>query len=432
MNPKLETFFKEQGFTKLSPIQEKTYPLLSTGHNILGLAPTGSGKTLAYTIPLIEQVTGGAGTQLMIVAPSQELAAQLTDVVRKWAKVLELKTVALIGGANVRRQIEKLKKHPEIVVGTPGRMLELTEAKKLKLHKLRAVVLDETDELLTDETLVSCRELISHGPARVQLSFFSATKTVIMNELPRWFGVEVKEVDVRSSDRTQGQVTHYLLETPVRKRVDTLRKLAHLNDFYALVFFKQVATIQAAAEKLHYLGVKAAVLDGQQRQVQREQALRDLRQRKVSLLLTTDVAARGLDIEQLPAVVNFDLPKDANTYIHRVGRTGRMGATGTVINLGNEHDLRHFKQLLAHENYTLCEGYLYKGKLVDEEKFAAAKQAVTDQPEKSKPKVKKKTKNKYKADLFKKKESVQAPKKHKKKKRKRQQLNKGKHDKKKN
>lgn len=430
MNPKFDIFFKNQGFENFSPIQEKTYPLLNAGRNVLGLAPTGSGKTLAYTIPLLERISNGGGTQLMVIAPSQELAAQLTNVMRVWAKVLDLKVVSLIGGANVKRQIEKLKKHPEIVVGTPGRMLELADAKKLKLHKLQSVVLDEADELLTEETLISCRELISHGPARVQMCFFSATKTKILDELPRWFGTEVETVDVRSSDNTQGEVTHYLLETPVRKRVDTLRKLAHLDGFYALVFFKQVATIQAAAEKLHYLGVKLAILDGQQRQVQREQALRDLKQRKIALLLTTDVAARGLDIDALPAVVNFDLPKDSNTYIHRVGRTGRMGAAGVVINLGNEHDLRHFRQLLVHEEYMLHEGYLYRGELVDKEEFVEKKRAADESSEKSKRKVKSKSKskNKNKVNVLKRREQELVPKKHKKK-RKRQQLNKGKHDK---
>ncbi|KRN05807.1 ATP-dependent RNA helicase [Liquorilactobacillus sucicola DSM 21376 = JCM 15457] len=427
MKRKLEAFFKDQGFKDFSPIQEKVYQPLISGSNVLGLAPTGSGKTLAYTIPLLEKLVRGEGTQLMIVAPAQELAAQLTDVIRTWAKVMELKVVSLIGGANVKRQIEKLKKHPEIVVGTPGRMLELAEAKKLKLHKLRTVVLDEADELLTEETLISCRELISHGPGRIQMCFFSATKTEILNELPHWFGIDVETVDVRASDNTQGKVVHYLLETPVRKRVDALRKLAHLDGFYALVFFKQVATIQAAAENLRYLGVKVAVLDGQQRQVQREQALRDLRQRKISLLLTTDVAARGLDIVELPAVVNFDLPKDANTYIHRVGRTGRMGAAGVVINLGNEHDLRHFRQLLTHENYVLHEGYLYKGELIDKELFTQKKQEAAETFEKGKRKVKTKSKAKRKTTDLKRKESI-VPRRHKKK-RKRQQLNKGKHDK---
>ncbi|WP_057737537.1 DEAD/DEAH box helicase [Liquorilactobacillus uvarum] len=431
MNPKLEVFFKDQGFENFSPIQEKVYEPLRAGHNVLGLAPTGSGKTLAYTIPLLEQLTSKAGTQMMVIAPSQELAAQLTNVMRVWAKVLDLRVVSLIGGANVKRQIEKLKKHPEIVVGTPGRMLELVEAKKLKLHKLQSVVLDEADELLTEETLISCRALISHGPARVQMCFFSATKTKILDELPRWFGIDIEMIDVRLSDNTQGKVTHYLLETPVRKRVDTLRKLAHLDGFYALVFFKQVATIQAAAEKLHYLGVKVAILDGQQRQVQREQALRDLRQRKISLLLTTDVAARGLDIVDLPAVVNFDLPKDANTYIHRVGRTGRMGAVGAVINLGNEHDLRHFKQLLSDEDYALSEGYLYRGELVDKTEFVEKRKMSVEPSEESKLKAKNKNKIRTKAKTTVSKKRVQdtiVPKKHKKK-RKRQQLNKGKHDK---
>lgn len=378
MNQKFEAQFKEAGFTKLAPIQEAVYPLLAAGKDVLGLAPTGSGKTLAYSWPLLESLLPGDGVQLLILAPSQELAAQLTDVIRPWAKLLNLNVTSVIGGANVKRQVEKLKKRPEVVVGTPGRLLSLANDKKLKLHTLTSIVIDEADELLGQEqTLTTCRELVSKAPAETQLAFFSATKNQILDELHKWFGVEVTVVDVRQQDHTQGEVTHYLIETPTRKRVEALRKLANVDGFYGLVFFKQAATLKDVAEKLKHHHVPLATLSSEQRQVDRQAALRALRKREIRLLLTTDLAARGLDIKELPAVVNYDLPHSHNTYVHRVGRTGRMGAKGMVVNLGNEHDLRLFKQLIRKEAYQFMTAYLYEG------------QIVTELPEKSSPKVKK-------------------------------------------
>ncbi|AUJ29117.1 DEAD/DEAH box helicase [Liquorilactobacillus hordei] len=420
MNSIFENNFKEHGFTKQTLIQEQVYEPLKKGKSVLGLAPTGSGKTLAYLLPLFERIDKAQGVQLVIVAPSQELAAQITEVARQWAKLVDLKVLSLIGGANVKRQIEKLKKSPEIVIGTPGRMLELTESKKLKLHNAKAFVFDEADDLLTEQTLVACRSLLSHAPGIIQLAFFSATKSDMFDNLHQWFGTEVEVFDVRADDQTQGKVEHFLVETPVRKRIDTLRKLSNLEGFSALVFFKKVTEIENAADKLNYLGVKVAVLEGQQRQVEREKALRQLRKGEISLLLTTDVAARGLDIEELPAVINYDLPKDSNTYIHRVGRTGRMGASGTVINLGNEHDLRNFRQLVQSEKYELHFGAVYRGSLLRIEELP--EDVKESQPAKSQVETVPRKKKKIAAPV------VTEKKRHKK--RKRDQLNKGKRRKK--
>lgn len=415
MNPKFEKYFAEQGFKAPTPIQVQTYRALASGKSVLGLAPTGSGKTLAYTLPLLEQLLPGDGTQLLIIAPSQELAAQITEAIRAFAKLLELNVLTIIGGANVKRQIEKLKKRPEVIVGTPGRLLNLSQDKKLKLHQLEAIVIDEADELLSQaQTLADCRKLVEKAPQTASVSFFSATKAPILDELHRWFGVTPEVIDVRQIDQTQGHVIHYLLEVPQRKRIDTLRRLAQLPDFSALVFFKQSAALNDAYEKLRHANVAVARLNSEQRQVERQKALRQLRKGEVKLLLTTDVSARGLDIPALPAVVNYDLPKDTNTYIHRVGRTGRMGAEGSVIDLGNEHDLRFFKQLIKDEDYDVRNGYLYQQRLISDEKKLAELKRV------AKEHAKKKHVNKQLQVV------KEQPKKKHKKKRKRDQKNKGK------
>ena len=368
MNEKFKKYFEEQGFTKFTPIQQATYEALQNDENVLGIAPTGSGKTLAYAWPLLEKIMHGDGTQLIIMAPSQELAVQITDVVRQWGSLIGLNVISLIGGANVKRQIERLKKHPEVVVGTPGRMLQLIEQRKLKLHKIIVAVIDEADEMLQEQkSMDTIRDILSHAPAELQLVFFSATKAPIFNEFHQWFGIEPKVINVSDQDVTGGQVTHYLLETPTRKRVDMLRKIANLPDMHALVFFKQLATLEEVYQKLRHHHIPVAMLSSNGRQTERQQALAALKKAKLTFILTTDIAARGIDIPGLPAVINYDIPKDRTTYIHRSGRTGRMGVPGAVLNLGNEHELRNFKQLMDHPRLDIQNGILYQGMLYGEE-----------------------------------------------------------------
>lgn len=371
MNEKFKQYFEKQGFTELTPIQRATQAPLQAGENVLGIAPTGSGKTLAYAWPLLEKVMPEDGTQLIIMAPSQELAAQITEVVREWGKLLGLNTISLIGGANIKRQIERLKKHPEVVVGTPGRMLQLIEQRKLRLHKLIAAVIDEADEMLQEkESMDMIRNILSHAPSEIQLIFFSATKASVFNEFHQWFGIEPQVIDVSNQDITGGQVTHYLIETPTRKRVDMLRRIANLPEMHALVFFKQMATLEEVYQKMQHHHIPVAMLSSNGRQTDRQQALAALKKGKLIFILTTDIAARGIDIPGLPAVVNYDIPKDQTTYIHRAGRTGRMGAPGAVLNLGNEHELRNFKQLMDQIQLDIQKGILYQGRLYGEEAMA--------------------------------------------------------------
>lgn len=359
------------GFSEPTLIQKKVYQFLKAGKNVLGLAPTGSGKTLAYVLPLLQITQSKAGTQLLVVTPSQELTAQVTQVIRECLQQLKLTLIVtpLGGGANVKRQQEKLKKHPEIVVGTPGRLLELAKNKKLKLHQLRTVVFDEADALLTEQTMNDCRELLGHAPSQLQLAFFSATDGSVLHELPHWFGQAVERFDVRQEDQTQGKVTHWFLISPTRKRYDLLRKFGRQTQFQGLVFINQLAEIQEVAERLRHDQIDFAILDSQQRQTQRQQAVKQFAAGKYPLLITTEVAARGLDLPQLPTVINYDLPTTLTAYIHRVGRTGRMGQSGQVINLGNERSFRSLKQLVKPAGYNIKEAILSYGEVVERKNF---------------------------------------------------------------
>lgn len=379
MLKQFEAHFKDLGYTEQTAIQAAVYEPLVGDHNVLGLAPTGSGKTVAFTLPALANLLPGDGTQLIVLEPSQELAIQTSRVMRDWAKLLNLQVLALTGGANVKRQTERLKKRPEVIVGTPGRVLNLVSDRKLKLHLVSLLIIDEADDLLTGDTLDTVRSIAQAAPAEVQLGFFSATDTPILHELDQWFGQTVERIDVRQQDQTQGVVRHGLLEVGMGKRDQMLKRLLAMPNFRALVFFKQANTLRQTATRFYHEHMSAASLTSDLRQVQREKALQDFRLGRIRLLLTTDVAARGLDIPKLPAVINYDLPGSVNEYVHRVGRTGRMGEPGQVISLGDDHDLRDLKKLLKDTDYDLVPIYFSGRTLTTERPTASVKAPVKTQ-----------------------------------------------------
>lgn len=364
MDKQFEQFFQQQGFKTQTAIQTAVYEPLKENRSLIGLAPTGSGKTLAFAIPLLEKTVPGGNTQILVLSPSQELAVQTTDVFRQWGAVNHIKATSLTGGANMQRQIERLKKHPEVVVGTPGRMLSLIHESRLKLKDVQTIVVDEADELLNGETLDEVREIVMSAPVDVQLAFFSATQANTAEKLSETFGVDVEQFDVRKTDNTQGEVIHGLVRVAASKKVTYLRRLAKLKHFQALVFFNHVSTLEHVAAELKHQHVSSMKLAGHQVQTERATAMRLFRKGDAKLLLTTEMAARGLDIADLPAVVNFDLPQDATAYTHRTGRTGRMGNTGMVVNMGDDHDLRDLRKLVPEVTFKPL--FLLHGKLTDQ------------------------------------------------------------------
>ena len=356
-----------QQFKQPTEIQEAVAKPLAEDKSILGIAPTGSGKTLAFTLPLLPKIMPGAGTQLLVLAPSQELAIQTTRVMREWANIIGVKVLALTGGANLRRQVMKLRKHPDVVVGTPGRVLHMLDNRHLKLGHLQTMVIDEADDLLRDDTLAVVEDIERATPLSAQLAFFSATKSPVFKQLSVMFGRDILILDVTDSDHTRGNVRHGYIDARTNaQKTAVLRRLTSIKDFRGLVFFNSTRTLHYAASRLRHEHMTIGTLGGRQKQTQREKAMRMFRKRQIKLLLTTDVAARGIDIPKLPAVINFDLPTETNTYIHRVGRTGRQGEPGLVINLGDDHDIRDLKKLLAPTDYHLEHLYIDNDQITDQ------------------------------------------------------------------
>lgn len=373
-----QTHFEERNFKQLTAIQEAVQKPLEEDKTVFGIAPTGSGKTLAFTWPLLPKVMKGQGTQILVLEPSQELALQTTRVMREWAALLGLKVHSATGGANLRRQTERLKKErPEVVVGTPGRILHLLDTRDLKLNNLATLVIDEADDLLRDDTQAVVEDIERATPLDTQLAFFSATQSTTLEQLDVLFGRNLVKIDVRAQDHSRGPVKHGLVVArTMSDKAVMLERLSQTKNFRALVFFTSIKTLHYTASRLRHDGISSATLGGRQRQTERETVMRQFRKHQVKLLLTTDVAARGLDVPKLPAVVNFELPNTADGYVHRTGRTGRQGEPGLVVNLGDDHDFRDLKKLLADTDYQLEPMTIDKRQLVSGEDAKNAGKSV--------------------------------------------------------
>ncbi len=346
IKPALQAQFEQQ-FKAQTPIQSAVWEKLTQGDNIFGLAPTGTGKTLAFLLPMLSRINPQVKqTQVLILAPSQELAMQTTAVAREWGALVDVSVTSLIGGANGRRQADKLKKDkPHIVVGTLGRVLTMLDGGALKLNGLQTVIFDEADAMLSDERRESLQALADQLPTDVQLGLFSATSGVDLKYVADTFGQEVRPVSVGTD--APAAITHEFQYVDQKAKASLLIQLAR-NKQQALVFFNTISGLVNMQATLRHAHVSVmSIGSNDKRQVQRADALRLFKKGEVALLLVTDVAARGLDIEDLPLVVNAQLPQRKKTYVHRAGRTGRMGKPGRVLNLGNDHDIRDLKRELG-------------------------------------------------------------------------------------
>lgn len=375
----------EEGFTAPSVIQEKVYQPLLAGENLVGISPTGSGKTLAYLLPTLAKVIPGEGNQLLVLTSSQELGIQVAEVARVWGRELDLNVQPIIGGANVKRQIEKLKAKPEVLIGTPGRVVELIKQKKIKAHLLQTVIFDEADQLFLPGTSELVEEIIKSFQQELQYAFFSATADQALPAIEKVVP-NISVYDVTKEDRSKGEVKHYYLVYPARRTVDALRRFAHLKDFQGLVFFNQLQDLGSAEEKLLFHQLPVASLASDQSKELRRMALELFKQGKIVELLTTDVASRGIDINELPFVINHEVPLTKESYLHRSGRVGRMGASGEVITLVQDNTLSYLKKIAKELDITIEEVFLHGGALHTERPEKEEREVVRES--KAKPKVK--------------------------------------------
>ncbi|WP_435002709.1 DEAD/DEAH box helicase [Bacillus atrophaeus] len=364
-----KTFIKENwetsGFTKPTAVQEQTAELIMEGKDVIAESPTGTGKTLAYALPVLERIQPEQKhAQAVILAPSRELVMQIFQVIQDWKLGSELRAASIIGGANVKKQVEKLKKHPHIIVGTPGRVSELIKMKKLKMHEVKIIVLDEADQLILPEHRETMKQIIKTTLKDRQLLCFSATLKQETEQVLREMTQEPEVLKVERSQHDAGKVKHQYLVCDQRDKVKLLQKLSRLQGMQALVFVRDIGNLSVYAEKLAYHHVDLGILHSEAKKMERAKILAAFENGEFPLLLATDIAARGLDIENLPYVIHADIP-DEDGYIHRSGRTGRAGKEGTVISLVTPMEESKLKKMAKRLGLTLQQVVYAKGQLAE-------------------------------------------------------------------
>ncbi|MCY8918394.1 DEAD/DEAH box helicase [Bacillus atrophaeus] len=364
-----KTFIKENwetsGFTKPTAVQEQTAELIMEGKDVIAESPTGTGKTLAYALPVLELIQPEQKhAQAVILAPSRELVMQIFQVIQDWKSGSELRAASIIGGANVKKQVEKLKKHPHIIVGTPGRVSELIKMKKLKMHEVKTIVLDEADQLILPEHRETMKQIIKTTLKDRQLLCFSATLKQETEQVLREMTQEPEVLKVERSQHDAGKVKHQYLVCDQRDKVKLLQKLSRLQGMQALVFVRDIGNLSVYAEKLAYHHVDLGILHSEAKKMERAKILAAFENGEFPLLLATDIAARGLDIENLPYVIHADIP-DEDGYIHRSGRTGRAGKEGTVISLVTPMEESKLKKMAKRLGLTLQQVVYAKGQLAE-------------------------------------------------------------------
>ena len=342
-----ETLQNKWSFESEMKIQQEMIPAMLNGKDIVAESPTGSGKTLAYVLPILNKVDGSKKqTQALIVAPSQELAMQIVEVIREWTAGTDITVQQLIGGANSARQIEKLKKKPTIVVGTPGRLNELARAGKLKLREIETIVLDECDQLLSREYRVVVKSFIDGAAWGRQVVVVSATITEEIELVAERLMFEPIRIKIKPEDMVKfGKVVHSYVKVEERDKTDLLRRLSNIEGLRGLAFVNNIDQVLMKETKLKYKDAPIVTLHSDMKKEERKKALDAFRKGEARILIATDIAARGLDITGVTHVVHVDVPRSVEQYTHRSGRTGRAGADGEVITLLSYRDEKDFKKL---------------------------------------------------------------------------------------
>ncbi len=368
MKPFIEENWAKQGFQQPTTIQEKAIPEILDGKDIIAESPTGTGKTLAYLLPVLNKINAESkAMQAIILASSQELVMQILTEVQKWGENSGVRSASFIGGANVKRQLDKLKKNPHLAICTPGRALELIKQKKLKMHEVRTIVLDEADQLLVPEHIESVRQIIKATQKEErQVVMFSATLTDRTEALGKELLSEPAVIRVKKDTTIEAAVVeHIYFQAEHRDKIKLMEKISRLENAKVLVFIKDIGNLDVLHEKLAFKDIKTSKLHSDLNKMDRQKYTRLFRSGKTTMLLATDVAARGLDIQNITHVVHYDFAKDKTQYIHRSGRTGRFGKEGTVISLVTEREERELKQMLKELNLPLERKVFYQGAITN-------------------------------------------------------------------
>ncbi|MFJ7725028.1 DEAD/DEAH box helicase [Neobacillus sp. NPDC097160] len=369
LKPFLQESWEKSGFQQPTSIQEAAIPMILEGKDVIAESPTGTGKTLAYLLPLLSKIDANVPSlQAVVLASSQELVMQVYQEFQKWSEGSGVRGTSIIGGANLKRQLEKLKKRPHVIFATPGRLLELIKQKKVKMHEVKMVVLDEGDQLLIPEHLHTVQHIVKSTMSDRQVVLFSATMKQATEKLAKEMINEPEVVRIEKDEMaSSGKVDHIYFSCEPRDKIKLIEKITRIDQSKSLAFINDIGEIQVFKEKLLFKELSIGVLHSDMKKLERQAALKAFRDGKMKMLIATDIAARGLDIQGVTHVVQIDSPKDISQYVHRAGRTGRMGANGTIISLVTEREERELKRYCRELDVPLHKRVFYQGQIVAEE-----------------------------------------------------------------
>ena len=361
LSENLKASLTSLGITSPTAVQAQVIPHILEGENILFESETGTGKTFAYLLPLInklESLDDHQRVRIIVVAPTFELASQINSACKS---ITSHKSALMIGGAPLKRQIETLKEKPEIIIGTAARLVELIHLKKLKIEGLMAAVFDETDRLVKKESLEDTSNFRNLLPAGTQIIACTAT----ISKQTKIFFADAKNIVLPPEDVLRKRITHWAIYAENRDKIDTLRKfLAAENPTKALIFTSRADQVENIYNKLTYKKVACAALHAKTDKQKRKAAIDRFRSGKEKILITSDLAARGLDIPEISHIIQMDFPQDEDFFIHRSGRTARAGKTGINVVIGDEWEMRHFAQLEKKLGITVFPKEIRNGKVV--------------------------------------------------------------------
>lgn len=334
---------EKMGFEEATPIQAETIPLAKQGKDVIGQAQTGTGKTAAFGIPMIDKIDKSAKTiQGLVVAPTRELAIQVAEEINRLGKFKGIRTLPVYGGQHMDRQIRALKDGPHIVVATPGRLLDHMRRKTIRIDNVQTAVLDEADEMLNMGFIDDIRDILKGIPEDRQTLLFSATMPKEIRNIANTLMKSPIEVKVKTKEMTVENIDQYFVEVPERLKFDTLTNHIDINaPTLAIIFSRTKKRVDEIAEGLQARGFRAEGIHGDLTQGKRMSVLNKFKGGRIEILVATDVAARGLDISNVSHVYNFDIPQDPESYVHRIGRTGRAGREGVAVSFITPREVAH-------------------------------------------------------------------------------------------
>jgi len=347
LHPGLMQAIAELGYTEPTEIQVQTIPIMLAGVDVIGQAQTGTGKTAAFALPILHNlIPGQKRPQALILSPTRELALQVADTIQAYGRHLDVRVLAIYGGSSYGRQIKALKRGVEVVVGTPGRLLDLLRRKVLDLSNIRTLVLDEADEMLSMGFVDDIETLLDATPAQRQLALFSATIPQAIRRLAKKYLNEPQSIVIKRKQLTVAATEQRYYLVNQRDKLAALTRLFETEEITrALIFVRTRAGTGELANALASRGFSAEMLNGDLSQEARERVMYRFRNDQVKVLVATDVAARGLDIDDISHVFNYDLPDDPEVFVHRIGRTGRAGKEGIAITLLTPREQRMLQRI---------------------------------------------------------------------------------------